>query len=189
MRLRLRLVRPDDADYVHGLRSDSTYNAHLSAVTGTARDQRLWIDAYKTREAAGQEGYYVVERLADCVRCGLVRLYDIEGNHFTWGSWILDSNKPPKAALESALLSFGIGFGPLEKSLAHIEVRQGNRHAAAFYRRFGMQETGRDEVNIYFSYTSAQYWTDQERHLAVVEGRTRAKAGAPSRADRAARST
>ncbi|MAQ36046.1 GNAT family N-acetyltransferase [Thioclava sp. UBA3469] len=168
-RLRLRVVRPDDAEYIHGLRTDSAFNTHLSAVTGTVEDQRRWIEAYKLREAEGVEYYYVAERLDDGRRCGLVRLYDIEADHFTWGSWILDKNKPSKAALESAVLSFGIGFGELDKTVARIDVRHENSHATAFYRRLGMVETGCDMSNIYFDYTRERYETDREHHLAVLK--------------------
>lgn len=170
-RLKLRVVMPRDAAYIHALRTDAAYNAHLSAVTGTVADQRRWIEAYKLREAEGAEYYYVAERLDDGRRCGLVRLYDIEDDHFTWGSWILDKNKPSKAALESAILSFGIGFGQLDKTMAKIEVRQENNHAAAFYRRFGMVQTGCHMSNIYFRYLRERYLADRERHLAVLEER------------------
>ena len=54
--LRLRLVTPDDAAYLHALRTDPHYNAHLSPVSGTIEDQRAWIDRYKQREAEGTEG-------------------------------------------------------------------------------------------------------------------------------------
>lgn len=76
---------------------------------GTAEYQRRWIEAYKTCEAAGTEFYYIIE-LHDGTSCGTVRLYDIGTDIFTWGSWILDHNKPHKAALQSAVLSFGAGF-------------------------------------------------------------------------------
>ena len=168
--LRLRLVTPRDADYIHGLRSDPTYNAHLSPVTGTAEDQRRWIEAYRAREAAGREYYYVIERLDDGRRCGLVRLYDIGADSFTWGSWVLDANKPRKAALESAVLSMGVGFDHLGKSLSHIDVRRDNHHAIAFYRRFGMEEVGHDDQNLYFHYPRARHEADRHRHLAALEG-------------------
>ena len=51
VQLSLRLVQPDDAPYIHRLRTDPTYNGHLSAVTGTVEDQRSWIEGYKLREA------------------------------------------------------------------------------------------------------------------------------------------
>ena len=162
--LTLRLIEPEDAAYVHSLRSNPAYNTHLSTVTGTVDDQRIWIEDYKSREAQGQELYYVIER-KDGTRCGLVRLYDIKAESFTWGSWILDENKTRKAALESALLSFGVGFDALGVQLANVDVRVANEHAAAFYRRLGMEETHRTDQDIFFNYTREQFDTDRTHHL------------------------
>lgn len=167
--LRLRLVRPEDAAYIHNLRTDPHLNRHLSEVRGTVEDQRRWIEAYKDREAAGHEVYYVIER-HDGLSCGTVRLYGITADRFTWGSWILDQNKPPKAALESAVLSFGLGFGPFGRSIADVDVRRENRHAEAFYHRFGMTRTGADDLNVYFTYSSNRFHTDRPRHMAGLAG-------------------
>jgi len=166
--LTLRLIRPEDADYVHALRTDPAYNRHLSEVRGTAEDQRRWIEGYKAREADLRELYYVIER-KDGTRCGLVRLYDIGADSFTWGSWILDHNKTRKAALESAVLSFGVGFDELGLSFAHIDVRIGNEHAEAFYRRLGMTEIRRDVQDIYFIYPRSRFDADRAGYLAILE--------------------
>lgn len=167
--LALRLIRPDDAEYVFDLRSDPHYNTHLSAVTGTPEDQRRWIETYKTRETAGAEYYYIIERLSNNLPCGLVRLYDIEGEQFTWGSWILDENKPSKAALESAILSFGVGFNVLSKQKGLIDVRAQNLRAIEFYRRFGMTEVQDDEQNIYFIYPRERFEADYEAHMRILQ--------------------
>jgi RimJ/RimL family protein N-acetyltransferase len=166
--LMLRLVRPEDADYVHALRTDLAYNRHLSEVRGTAEDQRRWIQGYKAREAGLSELYYVIER-KDGIRCGLVRLYDIGTDSFTWGSWILDHNKTLKAALESAVLSFGVGFDGLGLSFAHVDVRIGNKHAEAFYRRLGMTEIRRDVQDIYLTYPRSRFDADRAGYLAILE--------------------
>jgi len=163
----LRLIQPDDAAYVHDLRINPAYNQHLSEVRGTAEDQRAWIEAYKAREAAGEEFYYIIER-HNGTRCGTVRLYDIEGDSFTWGSWILDENKPQKAALESAVLSFRIGFERLGLGKASIDVRIENTHAEAFYRRFGMTESKRDAQDIYFSLTSETFRSLTAQYQATL---------------------
>lgn len=166
--LALRLIRPDDADYVYALRTDPAYNTHLSEVRGTAQDQRRWIEAYKAREAEGRAFYYIIER-HDGTRCGTVRLYEIENDRFTWGSWILDHNKPRKAALESAVLSFGIGFDELGRDRALVSVSIGNEQAEAFYRRLGMTETGRDAHEIFFTYTRARFDADRAGHMATLD--------------------
>ncbi|MDB3878307.1 GNAT family N-acetyltransferase [Amylibacter sp.] len=160
----LRLIKPDDAAYVHGLRTNPLCKSYLSKVTGTVQDQRAWIEGYQAREAAGQEFYYVIER-KDGTRCGLVRLYDIKADSFTWGSWILDENKTLKAALESAVLSFGIGFDTLGMHAANVDVRVANEHAEAFYRRLGMVETHRTDQDIFFNYTREQFETGRTHYL------------------------
>lgn len=155
-RLRLRLVTPEDAPFIHGLRTDPAYNRHLSPVTGTVEDQRVWILAYKAREAAGEEYYYIIERL-DGVPCGVVRLYGITEDSFTWGSWILNADKPPKAALESALLIYDIGFQQLKLTRAVFDVRVDNERTLQFHRRFGAKETGSDPENLYFELTRSRF--------------------------------
>ena len=169
LRLTLRLIQPDDADYVYALRNNPAYNAHLSPVIGTTEDQRRWIEAYKAREAEGREAYYIIERRADGQSCGVVRLYGIEKDRFTWGSWILDASKPPKAALESAVLSFGVGFENYKKYFALIDVRLGNKRAITFYRRLGMLETRVDIDNIYFTYSREQFLADRPGYLQIIQ--------------------
>lgn len=166
-RLRLRLVEPEDAAFIYGLRSDPTYNQYLSEVSGGVEAQRRWIEAYKTREAAGEELYYVIERL-DGTRCGVVRLYDIGAESFTWGSWILDHNKPAKAALESAFLIYVIAFDRLGLLRAEFDVRLANERTIAFHLRFGATETRRDNLNAYFVYPKEQFLADRDRYLRTL---------------------
>ncbi|UYP67450.1 GNAT family N-acetyltransferase [Thalassobacter stenotrophicus] len=166
--LSLRLVQPQDAIYIHSLRMDPTYNTHLSTVSGSVQDQADWITRYKTREAAGSEYYYVIERRADTRPCGVVRLYDITPDRFTWGSWILDHNKPRKAALESAVLIYKLGFEILGKTVSVFDVRCDNLNTLAFHRRFGAVETGQSAQDVFFNYRKAQFELDIEDHMAVL---------------------
>lgn len=163
----LRLIETADAGYVHGLRTDSRYNRHLSEVRGTVEDQRRWIENYKSREAAGREFYYVIER-KDGVRCGVVRLYDIDQDSFTWGSWILDENKPSKAALESAYLLYFVGFCLLGLSRSQFDVRCDNANTLAFHRRFGATETHADKLDVFFIYSREQYELDRSEFLKIA---------------------
>ncbi len=165
--IRFRLVRPEDAAYIQGLRKSPDYGRHLSAPAPTVDAQRAWIEGYKSREAADQEYYFVIERVDDGARCGVVRLYDITESHFTWGSWILDVNKPAKAALDSALLVYRIAFGSLGCKRAIFDVRAKNTRTLAFHRRFGAVETGSDEFNVYFKLESEDF-TKQAPSLDAV---------------------
>ncbi len=166
--LSLRVVQPQDAAYIHALRMDPTYNTHLSTVTGSVQDQADWIRRYKTREAEGTEYYYVIERRVDAQPCGLVRLYDIVGDQFTWGSWILDHNKPSKAALESAVLSFGVGFTCLGSETANVDVRNDNAKARAFYQRLGMTYVRRNEIDTFYTYSAGCYKNALEANMEII---------------------
>jgi RimJ/RimL family protein N-acetyltransferase len=166
--LTLRLIQPEDADYVHRLRQDPRYNQYLSEVRGTAEDQRRWIDAYKTREASGIEFYYVIE-CQDGTPCGTVRLSEIKSESFTWGSWILDQNKPRMAALESALLSYCVAFDLIGAVQARFYARRDNARAIAFHRRFGATETHADAQDIFFVYPRTQFEADRAAHLATIK--------------------
>lgn len=165
--LTLRLVELEDAEYLFKLRTNKKYNSHMSPVSGTVEDQKSWIISYKERESRFEEFYYILENLED-IPCGTVRLYNINSTQFTWGSWILDQNKPRKAALESALLSFGIGFEQLGLESALVDVRIANQKAYDFYVRLGMSEIYRDDLNIYFNYNRDQFAADKDRLMNVV---------------------
>ena len=169
VRIVLRLVVPEDAAYIHALRKDARFNTHLSVVGGDVTDQREWINQYKMREAIGSEYYYVIERRMDQRPCGVVRLYNITADSFTWGSWILDHNKPSKAALESAVLSFSAGLERLGAGKALLDVRVLNTHATAFYPRFGATEIGRDGDNIYFELTRANFLARLTAFRQIIE--------------------
>ncbi len=164
----LRLIMPGDAEYVYALRTDPAYNRHLSEVHGTIEDQRRWIANYKTREAECREFYYIIER-KDGRRCGLVRLYDIGQEKFTWGSWVLDASKPAKAALESAYLIYRLAFDVLGLSRAEFDVRRENANTLEFHRRFGAVETGSDHQNVYFVYPGARYEADRAGFLKILK--------------------
>ena len=167
--LTLRLIEPNDAAFVFGLRTNPLYNQNLSAVRGTVDDQRRWIEAYKDREAERSEFYYVIER-KDGTPCGVVRLYDIDANSFTWGSWILDANKPPKAALESAVLIYQIAFDLLDLESARFDVRGENGTTLKFHRRFGATETHQTQTDVFFTYPHSQYQADRESYMMVLRG-------------------
>lgn len=147
--VQIRPVLVSDAEYVFSLRTNPALNQHLSAAPASVSAQEEWIEAYKHREGLGKEYYFIVER-ADGVRCGVVRVYDLVGDRFTWGSWILDENKPPKAALDCAILVYRFGFNLLELSRAVFDVRVDNERTLAFHDRFGAVRTGSDARNVYF---------------------------------------
>jgi len=166
--LTFRLVEPEDAAYIYELRQDERYNAHLSPPPPSVAAQEEWINRYKSRERALNELYYIMETKGE--RCGVVRIYDIHEDTFTWGSWILDERKPPKAALESALLIYDIAFGKLGLRLARFDVRRDNERTLAFHRRFGARELRADEQDVFFEFDRQDFARQRDALWAACGG-------------------
>lgn len=150
--VQLRLVSEDDAAFVHGLRTDPRYNGFLSPVGPDIEQQRAWIRAYKEREANGREFYFIIER-NDGLPVGTVRVYEITEHAYTWGSLILNEDKPRLAAVEVLLLIHQLGFQFLKRSLARFDVMKQNEHAIRFYNRFGARPSGEDSLKLYYEVT------------------------------------
>lgn len=150
--LRLRLVEQGDADFILSLRLDERYNIFLSAVTPDVEAQKQWIEKYKYDEKAGNQFYFIIERL-DGTPCGTVRVYDLREDSFCWGSWILNQDKTRYAALESAFLVYEFGFERLGFEKSHFDVMKGNKGVIKFHQRMGATQINEDEYNLYFEIT------------------------------------
>lgn len=159
---RLRLVEERDAEFLWGLRVDPTISRYLSTVTGDSQQQLNWIRTYKERERSEKEFYFIIMNETTNTDCGCVRVYNISEDSFTWGSWILTSDKPAKGALSSACLVYKFAFEGLRLKTAKFDVMKGNVHTIAFHRRFGATEIGEDDTNVYFSLSAEDF-----QHLLV----------------------
>jgi hypothetical protein len=157
----LRLVNADehDAAYICALRADETLNAHLNPSSADVAAQLRWLEAYKRKEAAGEEYYFVI--VSDAADRGLVRLYDfreLEGRRsFCWGSWIIPPPRLPGLVTYSALLVYEVGFGALGFEQSHFDVRQGNMGVIGFHERAGARRVSEDEQDVFFRFMPADY--------------------------------
>lgn len=152
----LRPVDSRDAGFIIELRTNSDLSAYLSSTSSDVAAQVRWIESYKQRERERRELYLIIEN-RDGERVGVVRMYDIEAETFTWGSWILGPGKSKTAAIESALSIYEIGFKHFDCQRAVFSVRLENEHTIAFHRRFGAEETSRDDADAFFEVNRQQY--------------------------------
>lgn len=152
----LRLASVDDAHFILGLRQDESRNRYISRIDADFEAQTRWLRDYKEREAKGEEYYFIIE-LADGTSAGTVRIYDYQGDSFSWGSWVIAPNTAPTVAIESALLVYEFAFGPLGFRRCHFQVRKGNDRVTAFHKRFGAEVVSEDELEYHFMYSREGY--------------------------------
>jgi RimJ/RimL family protein N-acetyltransferase len=156
-RTHLRLVNADaqDAAYICALRGDETLNQHLSSSSADVAAQLQWLEAYKVRERAGEEYYFVI--VSDGADSGLVRMYDfceLEGRRsFCWGSWIVPPPRSPGLVTYSALLIYEVGFGALGFAQAYFNVRRENIGVVGFHARAGARRVDEDEQDLFFRFS------------------------------------
>lgn len=163
-KIRLRDVEIEDAAYIHQLRTNPDKNRFLSASPALVSHQIAFIQAYKHD---ARDYYYIIENNAKQA-VGTIRIYDIREQDFCWGSWIIDSNAPNTAAIESAVLIYEYAFYSLNFDKCHFDVRKSNERVSAFHLRMGARLIKSDELNHYFEFTRLEYELIRDKYSRFV---------------------
>lgn len=142
-----------DAEFIIGLRTDLEKSKHLSVTSNNIDEQRDFISYY----LKSQVDYYFIISDWNKQLLGTIRIYDIQGDSFSWGSWILSRGAPTNAAIESALLIYDFAFFSLHYHKSHFDVRKENQRVVHFHKRFGALIVNEDDINFYFQYDLDTY--------------------------------
>ncbi len=135
--LSFRFVNEGDAEFIYKLRSDSQLSKYIHDIQGGVQQQVVWIKAYKQREAAGEEYYFIYFKDGEPV--GLNRLYSFHDTTFTGGSWVMVPNSPMEVVLATSIINREVAFEDLGMELeddydaTHIE----NKKVIKFNKMFG----------------------------------------------------
>ena len=148
-KITLRTVEEKDASFILKLRNKEELKKYISDTNISLEQQKEWIRNYETREENGQEFYFIVED-KDKIPCGTVRIYEVEENRCTWGSFILDKSRPDGASFETLLLSINFIRFNLGIKNIYLDVRKENLKAIHIYEKFGFKRIKEDSLNYYY---------------------------------------
>ena len=148
-KITLRIVEEKDASFILQLRNKEELKKYISDTNISLEQQKEWIRNYETREENGQEFYFIVED-KDKIPCGTVRIYEVEENRCTWGSFILDKSRPDGASFETLLLSINFIRFNLGIKNIYLDVRKENLKAIHIYEKFGFKRIKEDSLNYYY---------------------------------------
>lgn len=160
----LRLVEPEDAEWILSLRLDPRRNQHLSQVAPDLAMQREWLQRYKEREKIGAEYYFSIESEKSSLPFGTLRLYDFQGDTFCWGSWIIKPGAPLSYAVESSLCAREIGFFVLGFKASRGVVSNDNVSVIRFHRHFSGRCENQDGANSQFRLSLETYLGLRKRY-------------------------
>lgn len=155
--VRLRTAEPEDAEFVLSLRLDPELGKYLKPTDPSVEHQRAWIAAKQT----APDDYHLIIEGLDGTPYGVIALYDIVGDTFCWGRWIIARQAPVQAALESMLLLYWFAFRDLGLREAHFPVQRENRRVIAYHEQLGAQRIGEDESYLHFRYTRDEFDRNQ----------------------------
>jgi RimJ/RimL family protein N-acetyltransferase len=159
-RIAFREITPDDADFLVRLRTDPDLSKHLSHTDAHIEQQRDYIRNYLT----SLTDFYFIITDWHHHPLGTIRIYDIQGSSFCWGSWILLKEAPSSAAIESVLLLYDFAFFTLHYDKSHFDVRKANNKVVDFHQRFGARIVREDELNYYFEYDRDSYLQIRQKY-------------------------
>ncbi len=163
--INLRDIEIKDAEFTLNLRLNSKKNKFLNQ---TSKDLEKQIEYIKRYKNLNNEWYFIIENKASLEPLGTVRIYDVIGNSFCWGSWIIKENAPLITALESAILIYEYAFYNLGFDHVHFDVRKENLRVKAFHERFGATKTRETGLDILYEYTKQDYEKIREKYKNKV---------------------
>lgn len=164
----LRDVEVGDAEFIYSLRTDERLGRFLSATEGGVESQINYILNYKK----SNDTFYFLICGYNGEKFGTVRIYDIQGDSFCWGSWIVRPNVPNYVGIESALAIYTFAFEVIGFKKSHFDVRKENKRVLEFHLRMGAKIIREDELNIYLDYSYESFLAIKpkyNRYLPIQE--------------------
>lgn len=135
--LSARFVTEDDAAFILSLRTDPKLSRFIHPTENDEDKQRAYIRGYKEREQAGKEYYFIFFLQGEPV--GLARIYNVQGQTFTFGSWLFKEGLPYWVSIAGAIIAREFAFEELGK-VKELEVdgmHEDNHGVIAFSKMLG----------------------------------------------------
>jgi RimJ/RimL family protein N-acetyltransferase len=151
--INLRDVEIDDADFLLKLRTDEKKSRFLNKTENDLQKQIEYIKKYK---AAEDEYYFIIEAKGK-QKLGCFRIYDIYGDSFCIGSWIIADDAPEMTAIESIILIYEFGFSKLGYGHCHFDVRKENRSVQRLHEMYGARKTGETELDYLYGFDKVSF--------------------------------
>lgn len=149
----LREVTVDDADFILSLRCNENKSRFLHKTEYNLENQVAYIKNYFE---IPDEWYFIIENKKG-ERIGTYRIYDIQGDSFCIGSWLMIDGVSPAESFESDWILRMYGFDVLGFKRIHFDVRKGNKKVIAYHKMVGARITGETELDWLWEITREEY--------------------------------
>lgn len=149
----LREVTVDDADFILSLRCNENKSRFLHKTEYNLENQVAYIKNYFE---IPDEWYFIIENKKG-ERIGTYRIYNVQGDSFCIGSWLMIDGVSPAESFESDWILRMYGFDVLRFKRIHFDVRKGNKKVIAYHKMVGARITGETELDWLWEITREEY--------------------------------
>lgn len=135
----LRPVESSDSEFIVEIRNDPRLRRFINRGAADPEAQQAWLQSYFERE--GDYYFMIVDRHTGAPE-GTVAIYDVDAVARTaeWGRWVLRPGS--LAAVESALLTYRVGFERLQLEQIYCRTVAANGPVVAFHDSAGLVRSG-----------------------------------------------
>ncbi len=162
--INLREITVDDAEFVLKLRCNDKKSRFLHKTEYNLEKQ---VDYIKNYLKKNNEWYFIIEN-KEHTPIGTIRIYDVEGDKYTGGSWLMIDGSTPQEAVEGDLLMKEYSFDVLGFNKNCFEVNKNNKKVVRFHKICGTKIVGEDEENYYFELTKDDFEKNKEKLFQIL---------------------
>lgn len=160
--LTVRCVDIADAEFILNLRTNERLRRFISYTEDNIDNQRKWIENYKYREQAGLE-YYFIFMLKE-KRLGVARIYSIEKDHFTQGSWLFSPDAPVGSAVLGNIISVEKGFDLPGMKYLLTDARKGNT-THKYVKSYHPEIIGESDLDIFYRLSKENFNKYKQKYI------------------------
>ena len=164
--IQVRLVTEEDAEFIVKLRTDPQLNKFLNATDGSIEKQKNWIREYKKREAKAEDFYLLYAKDGEVF--GVNRIYDIQTDRATGGSWICKRGLSVDLPVISLVIMREIMFEQLQLNFDYFDVRKQNKKVVKVHLMFGAQKIDETDLDYYYVLSKEEFYKNKDYILELL---------------------
>jgi hypothetical protein len=158
--LHCRFVNEKDAEFIVKLRTDEKRGRFIHSTDSDVEKQVEWLREYKQCEAKGEEYYFIYE--VNGQPFGVNRIYEIQDDHCTEGSWVCLPIEDSSKTIATSLIIRDIMFEILQFDYDIFDVRLGNTKVKKFHKISGASIVGQNDIDYFFRLDKEDYLNNRD---------------------------
>jgi len=163
--IQVRLVEESDAEFILKLRTDPQLARFIHETDDNVEKQRDWIREYKKREAEEKDFYFIYAK--DGASFGVNRIYDIQPDRATYGSWVCQKGLPFELPVLSLMILYEILFEQLQIA-CYTETRKQNKKVVKTTLLFGAEQISEDDLYYYYVVRKEKFYEKRDQILKLI---------------------